>query len=746
MKKLYFISFLLMSFILNGQENIFFSEYAEGSSNNKYLEIFNNSAETIDLTQYAFPNVSNAPTTVGEYEYWNTFDDGSTIEPYGIFVIAHPEAEDPILAEADMTSFVYFSNGDDGFKLVYGTEESFTILDEIGDWQGDPGAGWDVAGVTSGTKDHTLVRKSSVQNGNTWSNSAGSTAEDSEWIVYDQNTWTYLGTHEIEASTSEGCDLTISMVDSYGDGWNGGTLDVYVNGALAGTFANTSDAAANEAQSIPVSTSFGDVVTFDFTCGSYCGETSFTVTDADGNVVASGGGSSSADATFECVDPNAVAFSATGSVSDTSATFSFDITNFTVGATDSGADGHIHYSLNGGDAVMVYSSDDLTLTDLPYGTHTIVFSLVDSSHAALDPAVESSVTFTITECSYSISVVDSYGDGWNGNSIELFANGVSIGSFANTSDAAAGEAQTSSFGVNTGDVITSVWTTGSYLSETSYYISDTDGNVVFEASASADPMTEVTASCGPDPIEGSWCEDFDGEAFPAEGWASFRGENGLGEGFDWEASPTYAISGTNSAHVRYENVDGGLAEDWLVTPMFIPDASNNHISFSHRQAYGTDYGSTYAVKISTASQTSHGDFTDIATWTEADFEPSEFTSIEFSLADYIGVPIHVAFVMTNDDGDDWYIDDVCVQAGLSTPDNEILDMRIYPNPVDGNYVTIQSPVQGLMEVEVYTVTGRKVLQTVLTDDKLNVSSFDSGFYMVKVTINGQSKVSKLVVR
>ena len=43
-------------------------------------------------------------------------------------------------------------------------------------------------------------------------------------------------------------------------------------------------------------------------------------------------------------------------------------------------------------------------------------------------------------------------------------------------------------------------------------------------------------------------------------------------------------------------ITGGLAEDWLVTPMFIPDASNNHISFSHRQAYGTDYGSTYRCK------------------------------------------------------------------------------------------------------------------------------------------------------
>lgn len=202
MKKYYYFLFLLTCFITNGQENIFFSEYAEGSSNNKYLEIYNNSDQTIDLNEYAFPNVSNAPTTVGEYEYWNTFDAGSTIEPYGIFVIAHPSADETILAEADMTSFVYFSNGDDGFKLVHGTEDSFTVLDEIGDWQGDPGSGWDVAGVSQGTKDHTLVRKSSVQNGNTWANSAGTNADDSEWIVYDQNTWTYLGAHEIDSSLS----------------------------------------------------------------------------------------------------------------------------------------------------------------------------------------------------------------------------------------------------------------------------------------------------------------------------------------------------------------------------------------------------------------------------------------------------------------------------------------------------------------------------------------------------------------
>ena len=77
-----------------------------------------------------------------------------------------------------------------------------------------------------------------------------------------------------------------------------------------------------------------------------------------------------------------------------SATFTFDITNFTVGAAAGEGDGHIHYSLNGGTEVMVYSTDPLTLSDLPNGDHTIVFSLVDANHAPLDPAVEATVEFS----------------------------------------------------------------------------------------------------------------------------------------------------------------------------------------------------------------------------------------------------------------------------------------------------------------------------------------------------------------
>ena len=87
-----------------------------------------------------------------------------------------------------------------------------------------------------------------------------------------------------------------------------------------------------------------------------------------------------------------------------------------------------------------------------------------------------------------------------------------------------------------------------------------------------------------------------------------------------------------------------------------------------------------------------------------------------------------------------------IDTGLSTTNNEKLDMRIYPNPVNENFVTIISPVEGLKEIEVYSVTGRKVMNTSTHKSTLNLSSFNTGFYMIKVTINGQSKVSKLVIR
>ena len=176
--------------------DLFISEYGEGSSNNKYLEITNYTGAPVSLDDYAIPTVSNSPTILGEYEYWNgdVFGVGNVISNGGTYVICHPQADQVILDACDET-YQYLSNGDDGLKLVKGTEDNYSVIDVLGDYQGDPGSGWDVCGVESATKDHTLVKKDNYPGSDNWDVSRGTNANDCHWIVKDKDDWSNLGDH-----------------------------------------------------------------------------------------------------------------------------------------------------------------------------------------------------------------------------------------------------------------------------------------------------------------------------------------------------------------------------------------------------------------------------------------------------------------------------------------------------------------------------------------------------------------------
>ena len=201
MKKLYIILLTLITTASFSQAtDLFFSQYGEGSGNNKFLEIYNGTGQDVDLSNYAFPSVANDPDVPGMHEYWNDFPEGAVVANGDVYVIAHPSASDEITATADHFH-QYLSNGDDGYALALGTEEQYSVIDFIGDFNGDPGGGWDVAGVVEATKNHTLTRKSSVCQGNSdWDASRGTNEEDSEWIVTEQNDSSGLGSHVAECS------------------------------------------------------------------------------------------------------------------------------------------------------------------------------------------------------------------------------------------------------------------------------------------------------------------------------------------------------------------------------------------------------------------------------------------------------------------------------------------------------------------------------------------------------------------
>lgn len=178
---------------LYAQEGVFFSEYAEGSSNNKYLEIYNNTLDTVNLDDYMFVSCSNGCTVEGEFEYDNTSSiAGGKIAPGDVFVVAHPSAEPNILAKADGT-YTYFSNGDDWMALLWAVDSS--IVDAIGiPADVDSISAWAVAGVANATGEHTLYRKPSVMTGNmgNWAASAGTDTVNSEWVVGDRPDGTFL--------------------------------------------------------------------------------------------------------------------------------------------------------------------------------------------------------------------------------------------------------------------------------------------------------------------------------------------------------------------------------------------------------------------------------------------------------------------------------------------------------------------------------------------------------------------------
>ncbi|MFM2310944.1 MAG: hypothetical protein RLZZ04_220 [Cyanobacteriota bacterium] len=146
-------------------------------------------------------------------------------------------------------------------------------------------------------------------------------------------------------------------------------------------------------------------------------------------------------------------------------------------------------------------------------------------------------------------------------------------------------------------------------------------------------------------------EDFD-RSFPPPGWKTFIGKNGIGEAENW------TLRFPLTAAVEPEDVSGGLAEDWLVTPSLRPSAENNTLAVDVQQGSEEDRGSIYTLRVSTKSQDNPDDFETIKTFSEADLGTEDSTTITADLSAYQGQDVYVALVMENDNGDELILENV----------------------------------------------------------------------------------------
>ena len=200
MKKIFTIlTILAAGFQASAQcTDLFFSEYIEGSSNNKALEIYNPTGAAIDLSDYIVKRSNNGSGTVS-----GSVVMAGMLQPADVYVLANPSAAPDILAVSDSASTITFYNGDDAIWLEkISTGDTLDIIGVLGV---DPGSFWPVD--TGSTKEYTLVRKIGIQNGETdWAIGA------TEWDVYAQNMTDSLGMHTMTPCAVGPCTPTSSSI------------------------------------------------------------------------------------------------------------------------------------------------------------------------------------------------------------------------------------------------------------------------------------------------------------------------------------------------------------------------------------------------------------------------------------------------------------------------------------------------------------------------------------------------------
>ncbi len=194
---------------------LFISEYIEGSSNNKALEIYNGTGADVDLgaNGYAVQMCFN-----GNPSCTLTISLTGTVAAGDVYVLAQASAGPAILAQADQTNGSGWFNGDDAVILLKGA----SVVDSLGQRGFDPGTEWG-SGLTS-TADNTLRRKAAIESGDT--NSADAFDPALEWDGFATDDFGGLGSHLGDAAPTVQATTPAS-----------GAVDVAVDASITVTFS-----------------------------------------------------------------------------------------------------------------------------------------------------------------------------------------------------------------------------------------------------------------------------------------------------------------------------------------------------------------------------------------------------------------------------------------------------------------------------------------------------------------------------
>ncbi len=222
-----------------GAADLFISEYVEGAGSEKYVEIFNGTGASVELSNYALLLYANGATTPG-----NSNALSGTLANGAVAVYRNSSATNPVGSTLAAVNF----NGDDAVALYKVSPGGYVdVFGRIGE---DPGSAW-----TSGsfsTVDKTLVRKSTVTAGVAGNPASGFPTLATEWDQYAAGTESYLNSHVFSGGSASTyvpgySNLTVGGTSQLVTGLTAGVTYYFrvcaVNGSGTGTYSTVTNVA-----------------------------------------------------------------------------------------------------------------------------------------------------------------------------------------------------------------------------------------------------------------------------------------------------------------------------------------------------------------------------------------------------------------------------------------------------------------------------------------------------------------------
>jgi len=95
-----------------------------------------------------------------------------------------------------------------------------------------------------------------------------------------------------------------------------------------------------------------------------------------------------------------------------------------------------------------------------------------------------------------------------------------------------------------------------------------------------------------------------------------------------------------------------------------------------------------------------------------------------------------------------FIDNIIIEGESTLAVNDEVNnpFSIYPNPTNQKFISIDSSLDGDKTIVLFDILGKEVLNTTISNNKLNISSFLSGVYFIKINQGDKSSTQKLIIK